>query len=75
MCERTFEMSKLMEEHLPSVPGEQLGDASHLEAEHCAEGLESHPTGPFSRQSCAGTSSKGSNEADWSTARSRADPS
>ena len=71
MCERPFEMSKLMDEHLPPVSVEQLEDAPHLEAERCAEGLESHPTSPLLRQSRAGTSSNGSNEADWLT---RADP-
>ena len=65
-------MSKLMDEHLSSGSVDQLEDAPHLEGERCAEGLKSHPTCPFRGNSSACTSSNGSMDADWSTARFQA---
>ena len=62
-------MSKLMYDHLPPGSVQLLGDVLHLEGEHHEEGCKSHPTCPFRVKSRAGTSSNGSKDADWSTAR------
>ena len=74
MCEQLFEMSKVINEHLSHDCVDQLKYAPRIEGERYEEGLKSHPTCPFGGKSCAGTSSNGSNEADWLTARFGADP-